>query len=273
MFRKSLLACLVAGFGFAAPVAAQEQTLADIRQEMSVLFVEIQKLKRELSTTGTPGISFGGDTLQRLDLIESELARLTSKTERLEFRINQVVADGTNQIGDLEFRLCELEPNCDIASLGDTPTLGGESATPVAPVRPAPANGNETQLAMGEQADFDRAKAALDQGSFRSAADLFEAFTSTYTGGPLTGQAHYYRGQALAGLGETSGAARSYLNSFSGDPQGALAPDALYGLGESLGVLGQANEACVTLAEVGVRFPGSGTADRASVEMQRLGCR
>ena len=30
----------------------RDETLADIRQEMSVLYVELQKLKRELSTTG-----------------------------------------------------------------------------------------------------------------------------------------------------------------------------------------------------------------------------
>ncbi len=60
-----------------------------------------------------------------------------------------------------------------------------------------------TQLAVGEQADFDRAKAALDSGDFRSAADLFATFTETYTGGPLTGRGAFLRGEALAGLGET----------------------------------------------------------------------
>ncbi|MEM7319503.1 MAG: tol-pal system protein, partial [Pseudomonadota bacterium] len=31
-----------------------QQTLADIRQELTVLHVEIQRLKREFSTTGAP---------------------------------------------------------------------------------------------------------------------------------------------------------------------------------------------------------------------------
>ncbi len=45
--------CLLAGvLGAAVPVLAQDQTLADIRQELSVLSVEVQRLKRELSTTG-----------------------------------------------------------------------------------------------------------------------------------------------------------------------------------------------------------------------------
>jgi len=33
------------------------------------------------------------------------LTRLNSKAEELENRINRVVTDGTNRIGDLEFRL------------------------------------------------------------------------------------------------------------------------------------------------------------------------
>jgi TolA-binding protein len=39
-----------------------------------------------------------------------------------------------------------------------------------------------------------------------------------------------------------------------------------------LGSLGQVPEACVTLAEVGVRYPGSMAATQASVAMQGLAC-
>lgn len=261
---------VVLGLAVATPLRAQDQTLADIRQEMSVLFVELQQLKRELSTTGSPGLAVGGDTLQRVDLIEAELARQTAKTENLEFRINQIVQDGTNRLGDLEFRLCELEPGCDVGKLGTASTLGGGSSVAVAAPRPAPSN--DTELAMGEQSDFDRAKAALDSGDFRSAADLFQTFTETYTGGPLTSQAHYYRGQALAGQGETSTAARAYLASFSGAPDGPLAADALYQLGASLGQLGKIDEACVTLAEVGARFPSSPVVSLAEQERRQLAC-
>lgn len=268
MRRAALALCLT--LAFPLPLAAQDQTLADIRQELSVLFVEVQRLKRELSTTGGVSTRITGDTLQRIDLIEAELQRLTSKTEELEFRIGKVVSDGTNRIGDLEFRLCELEQGCDIGSLGTTATLGGGAAPVVTPTV-AP-QGDDTQLAVGERADFDRAKAALESGDFHSAADQFATFTETYTGGPLSSEAHFLRGEALAGLGETSGAARAYLTAFSGDPNGARAPDALMRLGQSLAELGQVSEACVTLGEVGARFPGASQAVEAAAERQRLGC-
>jgi tol-pal system protein YbgF len=281
-------ACLLAVFASNAPVRAAE-TLADIRQELSVLFVEVQKLKRELSTTGgVQSTLSGGSALARIDAIESELQNLTSKTEDLGFRIERIVQDGTNRIGDLEFRLVELEGG-DLGALGKTTTLGGvESETSA---RPATGSGlmgtgqagtgqtgtgqagtGGAQMAMSEQSDFDRAKGAFDSGNLRSAADLFTAFTQTYPGGPLSGPAHFYRGEALSGLGELSPAARAYLESFSGAPDSDVAPTALLRLGTSLNALGQVNEACVTLGEVQVRFPQADAAFEAGAARRSMGC-
>lgn len=256
-----------------APMAAQadEQTLADIRQELSVLFVEVQRLKRELSTTGTPGANVGGNSpLERIDSIEAALQQLTAKTEQLENRINRVVTDGTNRIGDLEFRLVELEGG-DLSTLGETSTLGGGS-TSNTPATPPPNTIDTAELAVGERSDFTRAQEALASGDFRSAAEQFATFTTTYPGGPMSADAHFLRGQAFENLGEMANAARAYLESFSGAPDGPKAPEALYKLGTSLGALGQQNEACVTLGEVAIRYPASDMVLEAQSAMRNLGC-
>ena len=265
------LATLLTAFALwpIGPAVAQDGTLADIRQELSVLYVEILKLQRELTATDGEAPAVGGDVLQRVDTIESELRRLTANTEQLEFRISRIVSDGTNRIGDLEFRLCELETDCDIASLGRTTSLGGEA--PALPARPEPQDG-QPQMAVGEQADFDRAKSALDRGEFPAAADLFREFNEKYIGSPLAGEAHFLRGEALSGVGETSLAARAYLESFSGFPDGRYAADALFRLGESLAELGQTSEACVTFSQIRVRFPDSPHVAEANAEFVRLGC-
>jgi tol-pal system protein YbgF len=269
-----LRAALMAGLLLAGPAFGQsrEETLADIRQQLTVLWVEVQNLKRELSTTGAPQTGLQGSSLlDRVNSAESELSRLTAKTEELQNRIDTLVRDGTNRIGDLEFRLCELEAGCDVSKLGDTPTLGGGSL-PQGGGAPAGGGGGGTTLAVGEQADFDRAKAAFDAGDFAGAAGLFQTFTQTYTAGPLNSQAHYWRGEALARQGDTAGAARAFLDSFSGAPSGPVAPQALFRLGQSLGELGQVQEACVTLAEVAARFPGAPSAADAQGARQALGC-
>ena len=266
-----ILLCLALAVPMPLAAQSRDETLADIRQELSVLYVEVQRLKRELSTTGAADPGVGGSTLQRLDAIEQELQRLTGKTEQLEFRIQRIVEDGTRRIGDLEFRLVELEGG-DVSQLGETTTLGGEDGLIPDPAEPAPEDEDGAQMAMGEQADFDAALTALEAGEYRAAADGFARFVEVYPGGPLTSEAHFHRGEALSALGETAPAARAYLESFSGAPEGPRAAQALFNLGRALGDLGQTQEACITLGEVGVRFPSSDLAPRADTLRRELGC-
>ena len=265
------------------PAMAQDkaQTLADVKAQLATLAGEFSALKQELVTTGAAKTgSAGGDALQRLDAIEAELTTLTAKTEAVELKLNKVVSDGTNRIGDMQFQLCELTKGCDPSALPATPVLGVDAAvaappatnaTPKAPDATAP-DANAPDMAVNEQSDFDRAKAVLATGDFRSAADLFATYAQSYPGGPLVPEAGVLRGDALNKLGDTAKAARSYLDAFSGAPAGKLAGQALTKLGQALGTLGQKNEACVTLTEVGKRFPGTEDDTRAKAAMQGLGC-
>ncbi|WP_282076739.1 tol-pal system protein [Epibacterium ulvae] len=282
IFRLSAVV-LAAMFSLAVslPASAQDaETLADIRQELTVLNVEIQRLKRELSTTGSPsGNLSGSSVLDRVIAIEGQLQALTAKTEQLDFRINQIVTDGTNRIGDLEFRLVELEGG-DISALGETSTLGGVDEageqSVAAAAAPAETSGETAleglELAVGERADFESAEQAMTDGAFSEAAEKLSLFNQTYPGSPLAVRADLMRGRALDGLGDTREAARAYLAAFSGNSTGPQAPEALFELGAALGRLEQQEQACITLAEVGVRFPGHSFASTAASEKAKLGC-
>lgn len=269
---------IAAVFAMASPAVAQgrEQTLADIRQELSVLFVEMQKLRRELSTTGGVNTNLSGtNALERMDAMEAELQRLTAANEALTNRVDRIVSDGTNRIGDLEFRLCELESGCDIGSLGDTPTLGGGALPAVVapqPVAPASDPTGGVELAVAEREDFERAKGSFDAGDFEVAVEQLQRFTDTYQGGPLTGLAHLMRGEALQSLGLTSSAARAYLESYSGTPNGPTSPTALLKLGVALDGLGQTSEACITLGEVTLRYPDTEASIEAQAARASMGC-
>ena len=249
---------------------SDSETLADVRQQLEVLYASIQTLKRELSTTGAPSAGLqGGTALERIDSIERALQRLTSRTEVLESRIERVVADGTMRIGDLEWRLVELEGG-DLAALEDTTTLGGDPALATSEDPSDPGHGPE--LAIGEKDAFELALQAYDEGDYQAAILRFDAFTQTYPEGPLSATAHLYRGLALDGIGETGKAARAYLTAFSAKPDGAEAPAALFQLGLSLNALGQRAQACTTLGEVGIRFPGDVMVERAESARDRIGC-
>ncbi|MFM2351170.1 MAG: tol-pal system protein YbgF [Pseudomonadota bacterium] len=267
------------------PALAQDaQSLADVKAELAQLAAQFLTLKQELVSSGAAANgSAGGDALQRLDAIEAALTKLTAKTEEVELKLNSVVSDGTNRIGDIEFRLCELTEGCDPSTLPVTPDLGAlasgapaaaatenTAAAPATPTAPAVTEGVE--LALNEKADFERAKAVLDSGDFLGAADLFKTYAQSYPGGPLVPQADLYRGDALTTAGDTAGAARAFLDAFSASQTGPLAGQSLTKLGQSLGKLGQGPEACVTLAEVGKRFPGSADEATAKAAMAAQGC-
>ena len=278
-FIAALVAALVAIAPLAAPAQDNTQTLADIRQELTVLYVELQRLGTELNTTGGVDLpAASGSTLDRVNALEAEISRLTNLIEEQSNRISSIVRDGTNRIGDLEYRLCELEAGCDVSKLGETPTLGGGElpavAAPLAPVTPTdPGAGTGSgSMAVAEQDDFNAAKAAFDAGDLAAAAEQFARFAETYPGGPLTGDAEFLRGEALAQQNLVADAARAYLASYSAAPAGQYAAEALLKLGAALGELGQVTEACVTLGEVGNRFPGSPAIAQAEAARSALGC-
>jgi len=265
--RLTALVLVAALWPGVAPAQSRTETLADIRAQLAQLGASLAGLKQELMTTGAISQPGGYDMLSRMEAIEIEMMRLTGKTEDLELRVNRVVSDAENRLGDLEFRVVELEGG-DVSALSAAPVLGGSSGGASAT---APAG--TPQLTVGEQADFDRARGVLGQGDFQAAADLFAAYAQTWPTSPLSGEALHLRGEALEALGDLRGAARAWLDSFSSYPDAPRAPESLVGLGRALGQLGQINEACLTLAEVPLRYPSAEVAnDRAVSERLALAC-
>ncbi len=278
--RLSLLAVLAATSLAVAGPAPAAQNVADVRAELDILNGQIAQIRSELVKTGPAhGLPSGpASALTRLDQLEAELRRITDRVDVLTNDLDRVVKDASNHVGDIEFRLTELEGG-DVAAgkPAAAPQLGGgitrPKPRPVAPeLAPDAASGGGVPLAATEKSDFDAAVAAADAGDNAGAAALFASFLQTYPDGPLSTEAQYRRGQALAASQDWKDAARSYLDAFSGAPQGPQAPHALFQLAVSLGKLGQINEACMTLNEVDSRYPGSEVAGDVASQRQALAC-
>ncbi len=258
---RKLRAALLGAALLAAP-AAQAETVAELRSELSALSNVVAELARELSSgeaASQPG--FDGSLIDRVERIREELARLTGRTEELEFRIRRAIDEASNRLGDLEFRLTELEGG-DTSALPPPRPLGGESpdteATP--------------ELAAGERAAFDAARAMMDEGDHEGAAQALQQFLEFYPGSPLGGEASLLLGAAHRARGAEADAARTYLNLYLADPEGSDAPPALLALGDSLARLEQREEACVMFDELRTRFPASDEAREAEEARARIAC-
>lgn len=270
---------LLAAVMLAMPAGAAEPNLADLKAELSALRGDLQSLRGELVASGAEGFqAAGGDSaIDRMDAMESQLTRLTDRIEQLQNRINRIVEDGTRRIGDIEFRLCEMDESCDLGAL-TTPEIGGLAGggglpqlAPGAPSAPA-GEPRDSATTAAEQADFDRAVEALNNGDFGRAADLFGAVAEQHAGGPLTAEALYLRGAALDSAGDARGAASAWLEGFAAAPDGPRAGESLLGIARVIAAQGDATAACLYLAEVPARFPGSDPAAEAERRMTVLDC-
>ncbi|MDO5632093.1 MAG: tetratricopeptide repeat protein [Paracoccus sp. (in: a-proteobacteria)] len=272
----------------AVPLAAPAQpapetvaTLADLRAQLRALAGELQSLRAELNASGAAGFqAAGGDSaIDRMNAIETQIARLTGQTEQLQNRIGRIVTDGTRRINDIEFRLCEMDPACDLGAVMTQPDLGSmaQGGAPVmAPVIAPDSGGNggtgAAPASTTEQAEFDRAQEVLGQGDFPRAAELFAAFAQAHAGGPLTAHALFLRGAALDSAGDPQGAGAAWLESFAAAPDGPQAGASLLGLARVISDSGDALAACLYLAEIPARFPGSAAADEANRRLAALDC-
>jgi tol-pal system protein YbgF len=219
----------------------------------------------------------------RLSDLEAEVRRLTAMLEEVQNRQRLIAEEAARRFSDIEFRLTELEGG-DVGGLQPVPPLGGVGSWPggaavgvaqgtdVGTVAP-----RDTQLAavsVAEQGDLDRAAADVQQGRYDQAEERLRRFLRDYPASPLTGDAWYWLGESQLVRGAAGEAARSYLSGYNADRRGPRAPHNLFGLGVSLGRLGQINEACLTLREVGAQFPSApdGLVAKAESEADALAC-
>lgn len=259
----------------AFPAFADDASLSDLRAELGVLRNDLQSLRTELVSTGPQSYQqAGGDSaLDRMNVMEHRIERLTNQTEKLENRVRRIVEDGTRRINDIEFRLCEMEEHCDLGAL-TTPQLGSQAVIGAAPyISAAPGLPTKGDAATAdEQVDFDAALSALNQGEYMRAAEMFGAVAQKHAGGPLTAEALYMRGMALEKVGQPKEAAVAWLEGFTVNPNGPRAAQSLSGIARTIALQGDPVASCLYLAEIPVRFPGVPQAAEAESQMLALNC-
>jgi len=144
---------------------------------------------------------------------------------------------------------------------------------PVTPAPPPSPSAVALSLA-GPQAQYDEALRMLNLGEFDAAGAALETLVAQYPQDPVAGSAQYWLGDMHLRIGRFNEAAKAFLESFKGWPEGAKAPDSLLKLGMTLAGLGQREEACLTFTEFPVRYPNASPTllRRAQIEAERTQC-
>ena len=118
----------------------------------------------------------------------------------------------------------------------------------------------ETQALKSEEDEiFANALNFFDSGNLDESEKTFSNLIEKYPTSSYLPNAFFWRAEVKARQENWIGSANDYLESFSLNPNGEYAPKTLFGLGVSLGAIGEKEQACLTLDEVGMRFPDIGS--------------
>jgi len=277
----------------------------------------VERLERQLQTlertvyrdapppsagTSSSGGSAGGSpspaALSNLqitsDSLEEQQRRLTGQMEKLEFQVRQLNERMDRLVGDVDFRLREIE---DAKGVSQTSRGGGQPVAPTVPQSPGEVTvqgaGNsgpkvfgtltESQLrdagvkssspaqtasasngttattvalpAGTPQDQYSYARQFLLKRDFANAEQALSAFVTANPEDALAGNAQYWLGETFYVRGDYQTAARTFAEGFQRYPDSGKAPDNLLKLGMSLAQLEQKSDACITLKKLRIEYP------------------
>ena len=113
----------------------------------------------------------------------------------------------------------------------------------------------ESLKVLGKEEELYKSALNLfDRGQITLAEQRFSEFIESFPTSTRLSAALFWRAEGRVKDENWIGAANDYLESFTINPDGESAAKTLFGLGVSLGAIGEKEQACLTLDEVGSRF-------------------
>jgi tol-pal system protein YbgF len=284
-------AALVAATSFSGSVDAQSGRLS--------LAERVARLEAQNQGQGSGQSAV--DLLNRIDDLQSEVQSLRGLVEQQAFEIEELKKRSRDQYVDLDSRISRLEgnpapvssappsePTAPIApgqvqDLPQAPTVPGqlsmdapiEPATPPEPQpvasEPMPAQPTTTMIPQaGEQAAYDTAFDALREGRYAESARRFSGFLEQFPQGELADNATYWLGESYYVTQNYQIALDTFRALLANYPQSAKTQDAMLKVGYCLYELKQWSAAEAALNDVVARYPGSTVARLAQGRLRAL---
>jgi tol-pal system protein YbgF len=140
---------------------------------------------------------------------------------------------------------------------------------------PSPASGSDAGPSTAgagsdEQAQYNRAFDQLKSGDYAGSITAFKAIAAAHPQGPLADNTQYWLGEAYYVTRDYANATTAFERVLSGWPNSRKAPDALLKLGYTQIEQKRVDVARITLQQVVSRFPGTDAARLATDRLQKL---
>ena len=230
----------------------------------------VARLEQQAATAGNTAGQANVELLNRMTQMQGEIQALRNQLEQLQNENAQLKQQARDQYTDLDSRLERLE------SAGPAPA----AQAPVTPARPAtstpprPSTGGVPAASAGdpagEQSAYDAALSSLRKGDYVASARGFQAYLTQYPDGALAANAWYWLGESYYATQNYPIALRSFDTLLTQFPGSSKAPDAMLKKGYAQIELGDGGPGRQTLNRVINDYPGSDAARLAASRLRAL---
>ncbi len=233
----------------------------------------VAQLEQQSSTASQSSGQANVDLLNRLTQLQAEVQSLRGVVEQLQNENQQLKDANRAQYLDIDSRLQRLEGGSGASRPATTPAAAASTPTnPAArpPVRPT-ATGAAAPSSGDEQSAYTSAFDFLKQGDYVASARGFKAYVDTYPQGALAPNAWYWLGESYYVTQNYPLALQSFETLLSQFPSSTKAPDALLKKGYSQIEMGQAGAGRQTLNQLINDYPGTDASRLADGRLRALG--
>ncbi len=301
-----------------APSAALAQSKNDVDGRLRQIENDIDTLNRAVYKGETPPSGGGGgnnavaaDQEVRIQQMETDIRNLTGKVEQQSYDVQQLQQRVDALTQDTGMRLDTLEKGARSGAApmgaaaanpqpGDVPLYnapGQQPATPPAAIdsdatvtgiggigdilkNNGPQAGMKTTAPLGGGTQdaanlYEQGFAEIKREDYPAAEKNFATFLKSYPDHALAPNALYWLGETFYARKQYDKAAKVFAESYQKYPAGPKGADNLLKLGMSLSGMGKKNEACIALGQLGKQY-ADGPAPvlrRGEQEMGTLGCK
>ncbi len=213
------------------------------------------------------------ELLNRLTAMESEVRSLRGLVEQLQNENTALKQRAREQYIDLDSRMGRLEGG---NPAGAANPDAASAATPNAATQPEPAAETpaDPSVAAADPADerqlYDSAFQSLRDGDYAEASRRFQSYLQAFPQGGLAANAWYWLGESYYVTQNYDVALNSFKSLLDQFPQSNKSPDALLKLGYCQFELNQPDQAESTLRDVVSRYPDSDAARLAQSRLRSL---
>jgi len=259
---------LVAVSAFAAPAHAQRESLAE----------RVARLEQQQG-----GGQGSVELVNQINALQSQVQQLQGQNEELKHQLEQLKQQVHDQAIDTDSRLSKLEGKpagngFGTAAPGTTANtnvpppdvqLGGGAAAASSSNAPPPPSAPPANPA-DEKAAYDQAFAALKDGRYAESAKMFQGFLTQYPNGDLAPNAYYWLGESYYVTQNYPISLDAFNKLLAQYPNSQKASAALLKVGYCQYELKQWDQAETTLNQVVAKYPGTQEANLAQGRLRAL---